>query len=97
VREIQIISDLGLTSYNLNQEGSQIIFTPWNLVPGVKLDGVNKRIEKFNVADSLSNAIRRFDYLVSSKSLEDNIDYTILEIEITERLHSESLSWGGIE
>lgn len=97
VREIQIISDLGLTSYNLNQEGSQIIFTPWNLVPGVELDGVNKRIEKFNVTDSLSNAIRRFDYLVSSKSLEDNIDYTILEIEITERLHSESLSWAGIE
>ena len=97
VREIQIISDLGLTSYNLNQEGSQIIFTPWNLVPGVKLNGVNKRIEKFNVTDSLSNAIRRFDYLVSAKSLEHNIDYTISEIEIIEKLHSESLSWGGIE
>ena len=91
VREIQIISDLGLTSYNLNQQGSQIIFTPWNLVPGVKLDGMNNGFEKFNVTDSLSNAIQRFDYLVSSKSLEDNIEYTILEIEITERLHNESL------
>ena len=94
VREIQIISDLGLTSYNLNQQGSQIIFTPWNLVPGVKLDGMNNGFEKFNVTDSLSNAIQRFDYLVSSKSLEDNIEYTILEIEITERLHNESLNWG---
>ena len=93
VREIQIISDLGLTSYNLNQEGSQIIFTPWNLVPGVKLEGINNRIEKLNVTDSLSNAVKRFDYLVSSSSLEDSIDYTIFEIEITEQLHKESLGW----
>jgi len=93
VREIQIISDLGLTSYNLNQEGSQVIFTPWNLVPGVKLDGSDYGFEKFNVTDSLSNAVRRFDYLVSSNSLEDNIDYTILEIEIVEKLHQESLNW----
>jgi predicted dehydrogenase len=93
VREIQVISEIGLTTYQLGLQGSQTIFTPWPRIPGTQIAPEKEEVHLSNTSDSISNALDRFEELVLRSTMEEHIDFTPYEIEIIEKLSLDSLNF----
>ncbi len=68
-------------------------FTPWPRIPGTQLNLDSEEKHFSNSSDSISNALDRFDELVSQSAMESHINFTPYEIEIIEKLCMESLNF----
>jgi predicted dehydrogenase len=91
IRQIQILNADKIITYDLIDSGSKLNVTGWNEIPGLTPNNQQcLSTDFYNHQDTITNAILEFKKLTRTGTLHDSIRYAIQEIELIQKLYSES-------